>query len=84
MFEVIDMKESKRVEVNGKVSYEKTGNKIKKTQGVFVDDWGSKLVFIIPDELQKLESKTGTLSLKLVRDDFNGVNKVQFKNFDLA
>lgn len=82
MYEVIEMSESTRVEKDGKVSYQKTGNKVKKTQGVFVDEWGAKLVFIIGDEYQKLEGETGTLTLKLIRDDFNSVNKIQFKNFE--
>jgi len=84
MFEVIEMSESSRVEKDGKISFVKTGNKIKKTQGSFIDEWGAKLVFIIGDEYQKLEGKTGILTVKLIRDDFNGVNKLQFKHFEVA
>jgi len=62
--------------------YVKTGNKIEKTTYTFLDEFGSKLVFLGDSELRRFEGKTGTLFLKLEHDNFKKINKVQLHNFD--
>jgi len=76
------MPESVREETDGKVSYRKTGKKLEQTTYTFTDEWGAKLVFLSTDsELRKCEGKQGDLALTLVHDNYNSVNKIQFKSF---
>lgn len=54
----------------------KTGNKVEFTTYTFVDEWGSKLVFLTKsDRFRVLEGETGNLTLKIELDDFGGRRK---------
>jgi len=60
----------------------KTGKKIEKTIYTFVDEWGSKLVFMSGNStLRSLETSTGDLVVALGFDDFKKINKIQFVDF---
>lgn len=62
--------------------YVKTGKKIEQTTYSFIDEWGNKLVFLSDNNnFRKLEGVTGDLWLSLVHDNFNKINKIQFKGF---
>jgi len=82
MCEKTMMSESIREEKDGKTSYVKTGKKIEQTTYTFVDENLNKLVFLSDNmSLRKYEGQTGELYLSLVHDNFNGINKIQFKGF---
>jgi len=65
-----------------KNTYVKTGKKVEQSTYTFVDEWGAKLVFLSADsELRKHEGKQGDLNVSLIHDNYNSVNKIQFKSF---
>jgi len=62
--------------------YVKTGKKLEQTTATFVDEWGNKLVFLTSNNnIRDLEGETGDLWLSLIYDNFNKMNKIQFKGF---
>jgi len=62
--------------------YKKTGKKTEQTTYTFVDNQGNKLVFLSANNvLRNKEGETGDLFVALSHDNYNGVNKIQFKGF---
>jgi len=65
-----------------KNAYVKTGKKVEQTTYTFIDEKLNKLVFLSDNiGLRKYEGQTGELYLSLTHDNYNGVNKIQFKGF---
>lgn len=65
-----------------KKQYVKTGKKVEQTTYSFLDEDGDKLVFLSDkNEWRKMEGQTGDLHVSLNHDNFNKVNKIQFKGF---
>jgi len=65
-----------------KNAYIKTGKKVEQTTYTFVDEVGNKLVFLSDNSsFRRYEGETGELFVTLFHDNYNGVNKIQFKGF---
>jgi len=65
-----------------KNTYVKTGKKVEQTTYTFVDEVGNKLVFLSDNiKIRDYEGQTGDLFVALTHDNYNGVNKIQFKGF---
>jgi len=65
-----------------KNAYIKTGKKVEQTTYTFVDEVGNKLVFLSDNaKIREHEGETGELFVALTHDNYNGINKIQFKGF---
>jgi len=65
-----------------KNTYVKTGKKVEQTTYTFVDEVGNKLVFLSDNiKIREYEGETGELFVSLTHDNYNKINKIQFKGF---
>jgi len=78
MWEKVELPESKKNEVSGK--YEKTGEKVEKTQYTFRDEFGTKLVLLGDNKYREFERRQCTVEIKIAYNDFERKTKVSLVN----